>query len=155
MLNTILGAVLPTVVTFLLGFAPRRHEFEVKDALILNRMVLLYAVPMALFAGTVTTTRSELGQDIPLAIALCIAIVGLYGLVFVLSRFAFRLPMGVSALVALAASAPAVAFIGPIMTQLEALAKHAARASFAALGAGPIRSLTFGSRQSMLIGGRN
>jgi hypothetical protein len=31
------------------------------------------------------------------------------------------------------------------MTQVEALAKYAARASFAALGAGLIRSLTLGS----------
>jgi hypothetical protein len=37
------------------------------------------------------------------------------------------------------------------MTQVEALAKYAARASFAA----PIRSLTWGVGQLMLIGGGN
>jgi hypothetical protein len=30
------------------------------------RMVLLYAVPLALFVGTVTTSRAALSQDIPL-----------------------------------------------------------------------------------------
>jgi malonate transporter len=114
MLNTILGALLPTVVTFLLGFvAAWRHDFETKDASVLNRMVLVYAVPLALFAGTVSTPRAELSQDIPLVIALCIAIIGLYVAIFLLSRFAFRFRVGISALIALTASAPAVPFVGP------------------------------------------
>jgi malonate transporter and related proteins len=114
MLDTILGALLPMVVTFLLGFvAAWRHDFGPKDASILNRMVLLYAVPLALVAGTVSTPRAELSQDVPLLIALCVAIVGLYGVVFLLSRFAFRIQMSTSALAALTASAPAVPFMGP------------------------------------------
>ena len=67
MLDTILSALLPMVFTFLLGFvAARRHDFGPKDASTLNRMVLQYAVPMALFAGTVTTSRTALSRDIPL-----------------------------------------------------------------------------------------
>jgi malonate transporter len=114
MLNTILSALLPMVVTFLLGFvAAWHHDFETKDAYVLNRMVLVYAVPLALFAGTVSTPRAALSQDIPLVIALCIAIIGLYAAVFLLSRFAFRAGVGISALAALIASAPAVPFVGP------------------------------------------
>lgn len=114
MLNTILSALLPMVVTFLLGFvAAWHHDFETKDAYVLNRMVLVYAVPLALFAGTVSTPRAELSQDIPLVIALCIGIIGLYAAVFLLSRFAFRVRPGISALAALTASAPAVPFVGP------------------------------------------
>src|ERR1700689_1325989 len=114
MLNTILGALLPIVVTFLLGFiAAWRHDLGPKDASILNRMVLLYAVPLTLFAGTVTTSRTALSQDVPLVIALCLAIIGLYGVVFLFSRVIFRFPTNVSALYALTASAPAVPFVGP------------------------------------------
>ena len=114
MLNIILGALLPILFTFLLGFiAGWRHDFESKDASILNRMVLLYAVPLALFAGTVTVSRSGLIQDIPLVVALCAAIIGLYSIVFLFSHFAFRVRMSTSALVALTASAPAVPFLGP------------------------------------------
>jgi malonate transporter and related proteins len=114
MLDTILGAVLPVVVTFLLGFAAAwRHDFGPKDASILNRMVLGYAVPLALFAGTVTASRAQLSEDIPLVVALCVAIVGLYGVVFLLARSAFRLRTSTSALAALTASAPAVPFVGP------------------------------------------
>ena len=66
MLESILGALLPMVVTFLLGFvAARRGDFGPKDAAILNRMVLLYAVPLMLFAGTVSTPRAESRQDLP------------------------------------------------------------------------------------------
>src|SRR5271169_2653405 len=102
------------VVTFLLGFvAARRHDFGSKDAPTLNRMVLQYAVPLALFAGTVTTSRTALSQDIPLVIALGIAIIALYGVVLLFSRIIFRVPMSVSALYALTASAPAVPFVGP------------------------------------------
>jgi malonate transporter len=108
---TVLGAVLPTVVTVLLGFvAAWRHDFGPKDAPILNRMVLVYAVPLALFAGTVTTSRAQLSQDIPLVIALCVAIIGLYGAILLLCRWALRLPMNISALTA---AAPAVPFVGP------------------------------------------
>ena len=114
MLNTVLGALLPMVVTFVLGFIAAWHrDLGRNDASILNRMVLLYAVPLALFAGTVTTSRTALSQDIPLVIALCIAIIALYGVVLLFSRIIFRVPMSVSALYALAASAPAVPFVGP------------------------------------------
>jgi hypothetical protein len=102
------------VVTFLLGFvAAWRHDFGSKDAPTLNRMVLLYAAPLALFAGTVTTSRAALGQDIPLVIALCVAIMGFYGVVFLFSRLVFRMQVSTSALAALTASAPAVPFVGP------------------------------------------
>jgi malonate transporter and related proteins len=86
MLDTIVGALLPLVVTFLLGFvAAWRRDFGPTDASILNRMVLLYAVPLMLFAGTASTPRAELSQDISLLIALCVAIVGLYGVVLMLA----------------------------------------------------------------------
>ena len=114
MLNTILGALLPMIVTFLLGYvAAWRHDFGSKDASTLNRMVLRYAVPLALFAGTVMTSRAALSQDIPLVITLCIAIICFYFVVFLISRFIFRMQVSTSALAALTASAPAVPFVGP------------------------------------------
>jgi hypothetical protein len=102
------------VVTFVLGFvAAWRHDFGSKDASTLNRMVLQYAVPLALFAGTVMTSRAALGQDIPLVITLCVAIIGFYCVVFLFCRFILRMQVSTSALAALTASAPAVPFVGP------------------------------------------
>jgi hypothetical protein len=102
------------VVTFLLGFvAAWRHDFGSKDASTLNRMVLQYAVPLALFAGTVMTSREALSQDIPLVIALCVAIIGFYCVVFLFCRFILGMQVSTGALAALTASAPAVPFVGP------------------------------------------
>jgi hypothetical protein len=59
------------------------------------------------------TSRTTLSQDVPLVIALCVAIIGLYGVVFLFSRIFFRMQVSTSALAALTASAPAVPFVGP------------------------------------------
>ena len=114
MVQTILSALAPIVFTLLLGFvAAWRHDFGPKEASVLNRMVLLYAVPLALFVGTVGTPRADLVQDIALVVAIFMAIVGLYALVFLLFRFVFRFSLSESVLAALTASAPAVPFMGP------------------------------------------
>src|ERR1700720_3941883 len=48
LVETVLTALAPVVVTLLLGFvAAWHHDFAAKDAAVLNRMVLLYAVPVA------------------------------------------------------------------------------------------------------------
>src|SRR3984885_12649747 len=114
MVQTILSALAPIVFTMLLGFvAAWRHDFGPKEASVLNRMVLLYAVPLALFVGTVGTPRADLVQDIALVVAIFTAIVGLYALVFLLFRLVFRFSLSESVLAALTASAPAVPFMGP------------------------------------------
>ena len=114
MVETILSALSPIVVTLLLGFvAAWHHDFGTKDASVLNRMVLLYAVPVALFIGTVGTPRGGLIKEVPFAVAICAAIVGMYTIVFLLFRFMFRFPLSESVLAALTASAPAAPFMGP------------------------------------------
>ena len=114
MVETVLGALAPIVVTLLLGFvAAWRHDFEPAEATVLNRMVLLYAVPIALFVGTIGTPRAELVKDVAFAVAMFVAIVGLYGLVFSLFRFVLRFSLGESVLAAMIASAPAAPFMGP------------------------------------------
>jgi hypothetical protein len=114
MIATVLTALAPVVVTLLLGFAAAWHQdFGVKDAAVLNRMVLLYAVPVALFVGTVGTPRGELIQGAAFAVAMCVAIIGMYTLVFLLFRFMLRFSLSESVLAALAASAPAAPFMGP------------------------------------------
>jgi malonate transporter and related proteins len=114
MAYTIAGALLPIVITFLLGFVGAwRSDFKREDAAILNRLVLTYALPLMLFAGTLSTSRASLGQGVPLLIVSCVALVGMYGVVFVLSRVVFAISSGTSAVAALAASAPAVPFMGP------------------------------------------
>ena len=91
MVETVLGALAPIVVTLLLGFvAAWRHDFEPTEATVLNRMVMLYAVPIALFVGTIGTARAELVKDVAFAVTIFVAVVGLYGLVLLLFRFVLR-----------------------------------------------------------------
>lgn len=114
MIETIAVALLPAVITVVLGFvAARRHDFVAADASVLIKMVMHYALPLALFVGTVRTTRVSLLHDIPLLIGLFIAMVALYLVVLGVGRLVFHASWGASALAALAASAPNFAYIGP------------------------------------------
>jgi malonate transporter len=114
MIEIVVGALLPAVITLLLGyFSARHHDFGLNEAQILNRMVLTYALPLSVFVAVVKTTRTALAQALPLVIVLAVAIIGVYGVVFLASRYLFRLPLGVSALAAFAASAPNAPYVGP------------------------------------------
>ena len=114
MISTILSTMVPIVVTLMLGFvAAWHHDFTSKEATILNRMVLTYAVPLAVFVGTVGTSRANLMYSIPLVLTILVGIVGMYVLVYLLCRFVLRFTMTTSALAACTASGPAVPFYGP------------------------------------------
>jgi malonate transporter and related proteins len=50
--HTVIGTLLPIVVTLVLGFFAAWHkDFSTDQASVMNRMVMLYALPMSLFAG--------------------------------------------------------------------------------------------------------
>src|SRR5215472_11106534 len=116
MLETIVGALLPAVMTVLLGYvAARHHDFGQKDVPVLTRMVMTYALPLAIFVGTVSLTRNTLAAQLPLLIALTTAIIGLYVLVFVACRYVLRFSLALSVLCALGASAPDVPYVGPVV----------------------------------------
>ena len=115
-MNAVIGALLPLIVTLALGFfAAWRHDFTSEQALVLNRMVLLYALPLLLFAGTVPIKRSTLTSDLGLAAAIAAAMVGAYLGTFLIVRFALHRPPGVSALTALAVGGPAIPFAGVVV----------------------------------------
>jgi hypothetical protein len=71
---TVIGALLPVIVTLLIGVvAAWHHDFDAKQATVLNRMVMLYALPMLLFAGMVAIPRDQLTGDASLAAVIVIA----------------------------------------------------------------------------------
>lgn len=113
MAATIVGALLPVVVTLLLGFvAGWHHDFDGKQATILNRMVMLYALPLSLFAGMVGTARDEVLSQGPLAIAILVGMAGGYAVVLLLSRYLFQRDLMSASLQAIAIGGPAVPFVG-------------------------------------------
>lgn len=113
MLTVLLGAMLPIVVTLVLGFlAAWHHDFTGDQASVLNRMVMRYALPLSLFTGLVVTRRAELVSDLPMTVAVAGAMLGGYLLAFGVAHWLLRQDLGVSALVGLAVGGPAVPFVG-------------------------------------------
>jgi malonate transporter len=119
-LTTVIGALLPVVVTLLLGVAAAwHHDFDDKQAGVLNRMVMLYALPMLLFAGMVAIPRHQLTGDIVLAAVIVATMTLSYIVPLVLARYIFGRDLATSALQALAIAAPSFAFVGfPVLGYL-------------------------------------
>jgi predicted permease len=112
-IDTIVGALLPIVVTLLFGFFAGWHkDFDGGQAAILNRMVMLYALPLSLFAGMVATSRDQVLSQGPLALAILVGMAGGYAVVFIVSRYLFRRELMTASLQALAIAGPAVPFVG-------------------------------------------
>src|ERR1700733_8406118 len=120
MISIIVGALLPVVVTLTLGMLagwPRAQD--VGAARCLNHVVLLYALPLALFAGTITIPRTELIGDWPLLIVLLAATVMPFLLALLVDLYIVRRTLRAAALQAMAFGFPAIAFTGiPILTPL-------------------------------------
>lgn len=122
MLQTIIAALLPIVVTLCLGFFAGWHkDFDVKQGTVLNKMVMLYALPLTLFSGMLGIERSVLLEQGSMAILIFLGMVVSYFLVLLLSHFLFKKSLKISALLALAISGPAVPFVGvPVLGFLYA-----------------------------------
>ena len=99
LLTIIMGALLPIVVVLLLGFFSGLHkDFTGDQATILNRMVMLYALPLLLFGSTVSISRSRLLSNVPLAIAVALGMISSFFVVLLVARFLFHCDLGTSAL---------------------------------------------------------
>ena len=112
-MTTIINALLPVLVTLLLGyFAAWHHDDDSKAAATLNKMVMTYALPLSLFAGTVTISRGQIVANLPLMGAMLVGIAVPFAAALAAARYAFGRSLGESTLQALAISFPAVPFIG-------------------------------------------
>ncbi len=110
---TIINALLPVFVTLLIGYlAAWRHDEDGNTATALNKIVMTFTLPLSLFAGTVTISRHELTQNLPLMAALFVGLILPFAVVYVVARYLFKRKPGESTLQALAVSFPAVPFIG-------------------------------------------
>jgi malonate transporter len=120
MISIIVGALLPVVVTLALGMLAGWHrDQDVAAARSLNHVVLTYALPLALFSGTITIPRAELIQDWPLLVVLLAATAVPFVLALLVDLYIARRTLQAAALQAMAFGFPAIAFTGiPILTPL-------------------------------------
>jgi hypothetical protein len=73
MIELVIAALLPVLTVLGLGYFAGWHgDFDRKQASILTRMVMLYALPLLLFAGTASIPRKELLAQLPLALILAL-----------------------------------------------------------------------------------
>jgi hypothetical protein len=120
MISIIIGALLPVVVTLALGMLAGWHrDQDVAAARSLNHVVLTYALPLALFSGTITIPRAELIQDWPLLVVLLAATAVPFVLALLVDLYIARRTLQAATLQAMAFGFPAIAFTGiPILTPL-------------------------------------
>jgi hypothetical protein len=70
-MTIIIAALLPVFVTLLLGYlAAWRHDLDSASSHVPNKMVMTWALPLSLFAGTVTMSRHQLIANLPLGAAM-------------------------------------------------------------------------------------
>ena len=117
MFANIIGTLLPTVVTLLLGFlAGWHHDFDTKQASVLNSMVMLTAWSCSMRCRSVSSRRGMARDQVlsqgPLAFAIFLGMAGGYAIVFFISHYLFRRDLMTASLQALAIAGPAAPFMG-------------------------------------------
>ncbi|GAX01372.1 AEC family transporter [Secundilactobacillus silagei] len=119
MLQTLLFALLPILVTIALGyFAAARHYFDDNDSRMLVRLVMNFMLPLSVFSGIWSTPRKIIIKDIPLATWLLVSIIGCYLIFLVLYRYLFHTNLHIASLRAMSVADPSVPFIGSAILPL-------------------------------------
>lgn len=111
--HILLYAIVPIFAVMLLGFvAGKRGAFSGEDAKMLNKVVLDYALPAALFVAIVSASREMLLDDLKLAVISTVGIMAMFMAVYYVFRV-FKSNTGADAAVsALISGSPSIGFLG-------------------------------------------
>ncbi len=111
--HAIIYAIVPIIVIMALGFVSgKKGVFSGSDAKILNKVVLDYALPAALFVSIVTATREELIMDIKLTLISLVVIMACFMLVYYIYKYCFKTGGASAAVMALISGSPTIGFLG-------------------------------------------
>lgn len=108
--------VIPIIFVLFFGFfAGKSQAFgkETNPIPIINELALKFALPPALFVGTITVSKQALLNDLVLFFALSLVIVVVYLIGFFIARLIFKRNIIESAIAGLAAGCSAGPFYGP------------------------------------------
>lgn len=109
----ILGAILPVIITVLIGYiSGKRKDFNWQQAGDINKIVMLYALPLSIFSNMVMTPRHIVMSMGPVAIAIILALILSFLIPLAIARYICKRSLAPSTLQALAIGSPAVPFIG-------------------------------------------
>lgn len=111
--HIILYAIVPILTVMLLGyFSGKTGAFSGADARVLNKVVLNYALPAALFASIVKANREMLSVDVKLTLISFVVLIGCFLLVYFVFRYMYKDTMAESAISALISGSPTIGFLG-------------------------------------------
>ena len=109
----ILGAILPVIITVLIGYiSGKRKDFNWQQTGDINKIVMLYALPLSIFSNMVMTPRHIVMSMGPVAIAIILALILSFLIPLAIARYICKRSLALSTLQALAIGSPAVPFIG-------------------------------------------
>lgn len=113
MKHIILFAIVPIIVVMLAGFiSGRKGIFSADDAKKMNKVVLDFALPAALFVSIVQANREMLARDLRLSIIALVGIMFCFMLVYFVFRM-FKSNTGADAAIsALISGSPTIGFLG-------------------------------------------
>ncbi|HHF8280642.1 TPA: AEC family transporter [Klebsiella pneumoniae] len=107
------GAILPVIITVIIGYiSGKRKDFNWQLAGDINKIVMLYALPLSIFSNMVMTPRHIVMTMGPVAVAIILALILSFVIPLLVARYLFRRDLALSTLQALAIGSPAVPFIG-------------------------------------------
>ena len=108
--HIILYAIVPILVVMLLGYySGKTGAFSGADARVLNKVVLNYALPAALFISIVKANREMLSVDLKLTIISFVVLIACFFLVYFVFRYMYKDTMAISALIS---GSPTIGFLG-------------------------------------------
>ena len=113
MIHILIKDILPIFVIMFLGYAAgKRKVFNSTDSKILNKLVLTYALPAALFVSIVKADRAMLFDDLKLTIVSFIIITALFLWSYFSCYKFFKHSKSEAAVCALISGSPTIGFLG-------------------------------------------
>jgi malonate transporter and related proteins len=140
----LVDSLVPIFAVMGLGyFAGWARQVDNQHVAALNALVMEFALPASLFVATATTPWSMLRAEWPLLLALCVAMLALYGLSYWMQRRLFAMSPSASSIQALTVAFPNLAATGiPLIIAMFGASKAIYVALALAVGAITISPLT-------------
>ena len=111
--HIILYAIVPIFVIMALGyFSGKAGAFSGADAKILNKVVLNYALPAALFVSIIKANREMLSVDLKLTVISFVVLIACFFLVYFVFKYLYKDTAAESAVSALISGSPTIGFLG-------------------------------------------
>lgn len=111
--HIILYAIVPIIVIMALGyFSGKAGSFNGENARTLNKVVLNYALPAALFISIIKANREMLAVDMKLTIVSFAVLIAMFFVVYLVFHYMYKDTVAESAVSALISGSPTIGFLG-------------------------------------------